>query len=526
MKNNKRKNTAADEAVQPYSDAYDYVIVGGGSAGCVVARRLAEGSDARILLLEAGESPENMESIPVPQRWLEHIGSPYDYLYPYQTSEILNNRQIYAPRGKLLGGSGVINAMIWARGHEDDYNAWAAAGNTGWDYESLLPLFKKTEDWEDGQTELHGSGGPMHIETAKNLRPIDAAVISAAESYGIPYKKDMNERKPGSVSPTNLTIRDGIRSSPFNGYLQPALQRNNLTVITGAAVTKLKIENDQCNGLEYLRNGEVFFVTADKEVILSAGAFESPRILMLSGIGSAEDLTAFGIECKLDLPGVGRNLQDHPLLALTFQAKEPIGEFTYNLGGSVVYWKSKPAEEKADVMLLPIQVPVQNAETMARYPIPENSFGIFVTMVNVQSRGYLKMTGAEYNAPLEIQPNLLQDPEDMERMMDAVELCLDLAEQQALRDVIKSWVAPAKRLDRSELRAFVREACGTYFHPTGTCAMGTGKEAVVDQDLKVRGIKGLRVADASVMPQIPTANTNAATLMIGEFLAKSILAQL
>ena len=502
---------------------YDYIIVGAGSAGCVIARRLSENKNARILILEAGESDEGLARISDPLRWLENIGSPQDYLYQYQPTPVIDNRTIFVPRGKVLGGSGSINAMVWARGNKADYDGWAAACNEGWDYESVLPLFKKIEDWDEGETAIHGSGGPIHVERPKKFHPIDSAMIRAAGSYGMPYMKDSNVPEPEGVGPMSMNIDKGRRSSPFSGYLKPVMYQTNLTVLTGAKVLKLHIESEICTGLEFTKDGEIVNVTATREVILSAGAIETPRLLMLSGIGDANELKNVGIESKVDLPGVGKNLQDHPLLSLTYQFKQPLGDLTYNLGGINLYWKSNPNLKKADLMLIPIQFPILTTEIAAQYNVPENSFSVFVTLIDVKSKGYIRLTSASTDGPLEIQPNLMLDPADFEALIKAMELCMDLAEEPDMAEIIKTWVAPDRRLDRSEIKHFLRDACSTYFHPVGTCAMGNGPEAVVDNRLKLHGIKNLTIADASVMPQIPTANTNAPTLMIAEFAAEVLL---
>jgi choline dehydrogenase len=525
MEQNQKLESTATAGNSENGQHFDYIIVGAGSAGCVVTRRLVD-SGARVLLLETGGLIPNLDTVENPLRWLENIGSAHDYLYPYEPNETLNGRTIFAPRGKLVGGTGSINAMIWARGDRQDYDRWAELSSEKWSYDEVLPFFKKTEDWEFGEDGFHGQGGPIAITTAKGLGEIDRGFIEAAKSFGYPYDRDLNRENPYGASPEPLTVRDGKRSSPFTGYLQPVLNKTNLRLEHGARTTRLIIDDDKiCRGVEYTREGVNYTAFADQEVIVSTGTFESPRLLMLSGIGDQEDLKSLGIDPVVHLPGVGKNLQDHPLLSITFEASVPVGPFTNNLGGSIMYAKSDAQRTKSDLMFIPIQYPVQSAEIMAKHPIPENSFSLFVNLVDVQSSGDLRLTSAEPDAPLQIQPNILQAPEDMEAMIKGVELALQLAEEPALRKLIKRWIAPAEFGDRESLEAFIKDACGTYFHPTGTCAMGNGPLAVVDPELKVRGIHGLRVADASVMPMIPSANTNAPTLMIGEFLAYELLSK-
>ncbi len=409
------------------------------------------------------------------------------------------------------------------KGYRYDYDGWDALGNKGWDYQSVLPLFKKVEDWQHGETDFHGAGGPIHIESPIQFHFVDTAMIEAAKSYGMQYHEDINGPEPEGVGPMSMNIKDGKRCSPFEGYLKPVLENKNLTVITQAKVLLLNMVGSKCTGLKYLHNGTVIHVDARKEVILCAGAIESPRILMLSGIGNAKDLQQLSIDAKIDLPGVGKNLQDHPLLSMVYETKEPLGNLTYNLGGSNLFWKSTPSIHKADLMLVPVQVGIATDEIAKKYPIPTNVFSVFVTLIDVKSRGEIKMKSAVHDAALDIQPNFLQAPNDFKAMEKAVELCMELAAQPALNNIIKRWVAPDKFIGPEEIKSFIRDACSTYFHPVGTCAMGNGKDAVVNNELKVHGVEGLRIVDASIMPQITTANTNAPTLMIGEFAARLIL---
>jgi choline dehydrogenase-like flavoprotein len=505
--------------------SYDYVIVGAGSAGCVVARRLVDGTDATILLLEAGGPGEGVASLSNPPQWPENMGSPYDWAYRYEPSPHVDNRSIPLSLGKVLGGSGSINGMVWVRGNRADYDAWAGAGNAGWDFHSVLPLFKRSEDWEDGGSEFRGAGGPIRVERARNLHPVAAAFIDAGRSYGMPYLDDVNVPEPEGVGPMNLNVKGGARCSPARAYLRPVMGHKNLTVLTEAQVVKLTLSGTRCTGLDFLLDGQLHSVRASREVILCAGAIHTPRLLLLSGVGPQADLEHLGIDTAIDLPGVGRNLQDHVWIrGLCFEAKHALPAPNHNLGGSTCFWKSRPALGRPDLMVLPLQVPLVSDEIRALYPIPPNAFLIFPCLVRPRSRGYLRLRTAEPNGPLEIQPNFLSQQADVDALATAVELGLDIASQPAYRDLIKRWIVPPRRMSREDTVAFVRRSCSSYLHPVGTCAMGPGREAVVDAELRVRGVLGLRVADASVMPTIPSANTNAPSIMIGEFASRLLAA--
>ncbi|HEV3257557.1 MAG TPA: GMC family oxidoreductase N-terminal domain-containing protein [Gemmataceae bacterium] len=505
--------------------SYDYVVVGAGSAGCVVARRLLDGTDATVLLLEAGGSDEGVKSISNPPQWPENIGSPYDWAYRYEPSPHVAQRSIPLPLGKVLGGSGSINAMYWARGNRADYDAWAETGNAGWDFNSVLPLFKQSEDWEGGASEFRGAGGPIRVERARDLNPAAAALIDAGKSSGMPYLDDVNVPEPEGVGPMNLNVKGGTRCSPSRAYLRPVMERKNLTVLTEAQAVKLTLSGTRCTGLDFLLDGQLRSVRASREVLLCAGAIHTPRLLLLSGIGPPQDLAQLGIATVVDLSGVGRNLQDHPLAAgLCFEAKVPLPTAHNNLGGSTFFWKSRSALGRPDLMFLSVQFPFVSHEIGAQYPIPPNAFAIVPALVRPRSRGYLRLKTAEPNGPLEIQANFLAEQADIDALVAGIELGFDIASQPAFRDLIKRWVAPPKRMSQEDTVAFVRQSCSTYFHPVGTCAMGSGREAVVDAELRVRGIEGLRIADASVMPTIPSANTHAAVVMIGEFASQLLVA--
>jgi len=502
---------------------YDYIIIGAGSAGCVIARRLIDNTDASVLLLEAGGPDAGIETISNPTQWVQNMGSIYDYSYSCAPTPEVNNRVIPFPRGKVLGGSGSINGIVWTRGHRADYDDWAAAGNAGWDYESILPLFKKIEDWEGGETDFHGAGGPIGVGVARDLHLSSVALIEAGRSYGMPVYTDANGPEPEGVGPMTLNVKNGVRQSPTE-YLKPVFDSDRLTVLTHAKVLKLNLNGSHCTGLELDWQGAVHTVNANQEVVLSAGAIDSPRILMLSGIGEADELQRLGIAPQINLPGVGKNLQDHILLAgMCYETHEPLGTPNNNLCGSQSYWKSNQQLAVPDLMFLPIHAPFLSAEIVQKYPVPENYFCLVPGLVKPQSRGYVKMKTARHDGPLEIQPNYINDPADLEALVSSVEIGLELADQPAFKNIIKRLSAPASLKNRSEIVTFIRDAVSSYYHPTGTCAMGTGQDAVVDNQLKVHGITGLRVADASIMPTITSANTNAPTMMIGEFAARSII---
>jgi choline dehydrogenase len=494
---------------------FDLVVVGAGSAGCVVAARMLERTDARVLVIEAGAGRVDAPTITNPSRWVENLGTEYDWQDRYEPSPHTAGRAIPLARGKVVGGSGSINVMAWVRGNRHDFDGWAAQGNEGWDYESVLPLFKQAEDWEDGESAYRGAGGPIHVERVRDLHPAASALIDSGVSLGLPYLDDYNVPEPFGVGPISVNIRHGQRCSPWNGYLEPVRNDPRLTLLSGVKARLLTFAGTRCTGVEFEWQGQVHTATASSEVILCAGAIDSPRLLMLSGVGSADELSGLGVNVVADLPGVGQNLQDHPLLCGFCFETEELPPVSGNLAGSSLFWKSRPDLTVPDIMLVSMQVPYVSPEL--RCPLPPNGISLLPSLVRPQSRGYLRLVTA--GGELEIQPNFLAERADMDALLAAVDLCSDLAAEPAYRKLIRSWAAPRGRLSRDEAESFVRTSCLTYFHPVGTCAMGS----VVDARLRVHGIEGLRVADASVMPSITSANTQAPTVMIAEAAARFLV---
>lgn len=493
----------------------DYVVVGGGTAGCVLARRLLERTDGTVLLLEAGGDPDGIDTVSAPHRWVENIGAAHDWGYTYAPTGHVAGRTLFLSRGKVLGGSGSTNALVWVRGHRADYDGWAAGGARGWDHASVLPHFRDCEDWEDGASEQRGAGGPVRVERPRDLHPVAAALVEAGVSYGMPYLDDVNVPEPCGVGPINTDASGGVRTSTWTGHLRPVLDHERLTVVTGARATRLVITGGRCTGVEYLRDGAPATVSASREVVLAAGAIDSPKLLLLSGVGPAEHLRAVGVDPVLDLPGVGRNLQEHPILGgVCFAAREALPPPNNNLEGTTAFWRSDPALAVPDLQFVAVQIPYVSPEVAARFPVPENAFVIAPGLMTVASRGFLELTGPD--GGLHVQPNMLAEQADVDALVSSVEIALDLAAQPAFAKLVERRTAPGEDTGRAALVDFVRQAAMPYFHPVGTCAMGVHDGAVVDPDLRVRGIDGLRVADASVMPTITSANTNAPTAMIAE----------
>ncbi|TYC58990.1 FAD-binding protein [Rhodobacterales bacterium] len=502
---------------KPLQKAYDYIVVGSGSGGCPVVRRLIDGTEATVLLIEAGDPGLGIPEIDDPREWVPLGQSRYDWGYKYAPAPHADGRAIGIPRGRVLGGSSATNALMWYRGHPLDYDAWDDAGATGWRFEDVLPYFKRCEDWEGGETELRGSGGPMKITTSRDLHPVARAMIEGAAELGIPLIDDPNGETNEGGAPSNFNIADGKRWSSATGYIYPILDHPRLTIQTNSLTTELIIENGRCVGVRHEVDNEITETRATSEVVLAAGAFDTPRLLMLSGIGDARELAKLGIPVVLDLPGVGQNLQDHPLIqACVFRASQPLGPKTDNGGGTMLNWKSRPDLVQADVHAFPVQGNSAEPPLREKYDMSGEVFAIGFGLMHSRSVGYMKMLSADPRGPLELQPNYFAERSDMDAMISAYHTIAGLADTKAFAGVSSGLAAPDRSLTGAEVEAFIRDGCSTFFHSCGTAKMGTDAMAVTDPRLKVHGIEGLRISDASVIPVIPTCNTHAPVTMIGE----------
>jgi choline dehydrogenase-like flavoprotein len=515
-------------------DAYDYVIVGAGSAGCVLANRLSEDPSTQVLLIEAG-GKDLSPNIKIPAAFPNQFHTKLDWDFATEPEPHVDNRSLYVPRGKSLGGSSSMNAMLYVRGRPLDYDGWAAQGATGWGYADVLPYFKKSEDNARGASEFHGAGGPLRVSEQRSPRPMCRGLLEASQAAGIPRIADYNGPEQDGVSMFQVTQRNGRRWSTADAFLKPVRKRPNLHVRTNATVLDLEFEGNRAVGVRLKKGrGAPETVRADGEVILSAGAIGSPQLLLLSGIGPATDLEAVGVPVRHDLPGVGRNLQDHPFVTVLWEVTDqntlygadkpkPMAEWVLRRSGPlsstvaevVAFVRTRGGLPAADIQF---HMGAVFFEDHGAEEYEGHCMTIAPVLVSPQARGQVWLRSADPTDKPRIITNSLGPPDDLASMVAGMRLAREIANHSPLKETIVKELRPGPDVvDDDELAANLRRRLMLIYHPVGTCRMSdTGEDAVVDSQLRVNGIEGLRIVDAAIMPIIPGGNTNAPTIMIAE----------
>jgi choline dehydrogenase-like flavoprotein len=511
----------------------DYVIVGAGSAGCTLAARLTEDPSVSVTLVEAGGKGRH-PNISIPAAFANQFRTKLDWDYNTEPEPHCEGRSLYIPRGKGLGGSSSMNAMLYVRGRPLDYDLWAREGCEGWDWEDVRPYFLKAENNERGASEHHAVGGPLNVADERSPRRLTARFLAAAEAAGIPRVPDYNGPEQDGASLVQVTQRNGARFSAADAYLRPNMKRPNLEVITRATVLGVELSGARATGVRIRGRGRrERVVSADREVILSAGAIGSPQLLMLSGIGPADHLRSVGVPVNHDLPGVGENLHDHPYVVCIWESTVPESLYGADKPRGMLEWMlrrsgpltSSVAEAFAFVRTRPgLPAPDVQYHFAPAY-FADNGFEEFdghaftfgPVLVSTKSRGNLRLRSSDPLDKPRILTNTLAEPEDVASLVEGVKLAREVTSKAPLAEATGREIYPGGDVaDDGDIEAYVRRSVQLLYHPVGTCKMGTGDDAVVDPQLRVRGVDGLRVIDASIMPQIPGGNTNAPTIMIAE----------
>ncbi|MCP4279442.1 MAG: choline dehydrogenase [Alteromonas sp.] len=524
---------------------FDYIIVGAGSAGCVLANRLSENPKHKVLLLETGGSDKSI-FIKMPTALSIPMNTDkYAWQFNTEKEPYLNNREMHCPRGKVLGGSSSINGMVYVRGHAKDFDEWEAHGAEGWNYQACLPYFQKAETWYKGNDAYRGGNGELGVNNGNEMKnPLYTAFIKAGEQAGYDITSDYNGKQQEGFGPMHMTVKDGVRSSASREYLDPVKSRKNLTIVTGALVTKVVLEDKVAKGVEYVVNGKTETAATSNEVILSAGSIGSPHILQLSGIGDKDILEKAGVDVKHHLPGVGQNLQDHLEFYFQYKCKQPItlnrklgliskgligARWLLNrsgLGATNHFESCAFIRSKADVQWPDIQYHFLPAAIRydGKSAFDGDGFQVHVGHNKPKSRGSVTLQSANPTVPPKILFNYLQHPDDIEGFRACVRLTREIIAQSAFDDFRDGEIQPGEHIQTDEeIDAFVREAVESAYHPSCSCKMGEDEMAVVDSQTNVHGIEGLRVVDSSIFPTIPNGNLNAPTIMVAEKAADIIL---
>ncbi|CAI2390888.1 choline dehydrogenase [Alteromonas macleodii] len=524
---------------------FDYIIVGAGSAGCVLANRLSENPKHKVLLLETGGSDKSI-FIKMPTALSIPMNTDkYAWQFNTEKEPYLNNREMHCPRGKVLGGSSSINGMVYVRGHAKDFDEWEAHGAEGWNYQACLPYFQKAETWYKGNDAYRGGNGELGVNNGNEMKnPLYTAFIKAGEQAGYDITSDYNGKQQEGFGPMHMTVKDGVRSSASREYLDPVKSRKNLTIVTGALVTKVVLEDKVAKGVEYVVNGKTETAATSNEVVLSAGSIGSPHILQLSGIGDRDILEKAGVDVKHHLPGVGQNLQDHLEFYFQYKCKQPItlnrklgliskgligARWLLNRSGlgatnhfeSCAFIRSKAHVEWPDIQyhFLPAAIRYDGKSAF-----DGDGFQVHVGHNKPKSRGSVTLQSANPTVPPKILFNYLQHPDDIEGFRACVRLTREIIAQSAFDDFRDGEIQPGEHIQTDEeIDAFVREAVESAYHPSCSCKMGEDEMAVVDSQTNVHGIEGLRVVDSSIFPTIPNGNLNAPTIMVAEKAADIIL---
>ena len=513
--------------------SFDHVIVGAGAAGCVLANRLTEDPDVRVLLIEAG-GKDRHPNIKIPAAFANQFHTKLDWDYCTEPEPAVDDRALYIPRGKMLGGCSSMNAMLYVRGRPLDYDGWEAQGAPGWGWDDVLPYFLRSEDNARGASEFHGAGGELRVSEQRSPRPLDRALLDASVAAGIPRIADYNGPEQDGVAMFQVTQKNGVRWSAADAFLRPALKRPNLTVVTGALVTGVELSGSRATGVRYQdKRGRSQVARAEREVILAAGAIGSPQLLLLSGIGPASDLQSVGVDVRHELPGVGENLQDHPFVTLIWEvtdqntlygADKPkglaewvlrrTGPLSSSVAEVVAFVRTRSGLPAADIQFH-MGAAYYDDHGQATY---DGHCGVIApVLVSPKARGRLWLRSADPTDKPRILTNTLSEPEDVDSLLNGMELAREIANSEPMRSQIVKELKPGPEAsDRAGLEEDLRRRLMLIYHPVGTCRMGKGEDAVVDPELRVRGIDGLRVVDASVFPIIPGGNTNAPTIMVAE----------